>query len=136
MSFIPTTLNAWDSAPEIAARRSYFDQRDSDERARIEAEEMLTRCFLLAASVGDMDAVASFAPTTTDYTKKLPRGGYGRRDQTVGEVLFTALMDEEKLQAEAMRLLCALAKGDCPQAKALMQALAQSWANNHAEDEL
>ena len=116
------------------------DQADDD---RVQAEKNLYDDFMKAAINGDMAAVATFAPMTTDF--KAPYvNGFTRpmRLQTVGEVLTGALEYSSPTYAEAMALLCELAFTQQPgcaleqKARELLERMAWRFADMNVEGQL
>lgn len=109
------------STLECLADRRALDEMHTYQSATEAAEQHLSTSFLLAASLGDMGAVAQFAGKH--------RGQY----QTVGAVLADAAGYVP--ESELMGLLCAVARGEDQQeqAKELLRQMAEAWASQNVE---
>lgn len=118
------------SSLDSAATRRAMDamHRESDEHNA--AVRYLREQFLAAAQRCDARAIATFAGTTTDFTKRLDGGGYGRRPQTVGEVVHDAV-DNRQFRDRAMQILmnAAAGRGTQRDAQQLLEEMAGHWAD-------
>ena len=113
---IPAGLGGWDTLAQRiheAANEAVDFVRES-----AEAEEAARRQFLLAASLGN-------GATPVTFMK-----GDGI---TVADIVFEAIEYDRELQREAMQLILTLARGDCQQAKLLLQRAALLWAQQNAK---
>jgi hypothetical protein len=91
--------------------------------------EQHRRDFLAAAARCDAKAIATFAGTTTDFSQRFAGGGYGRRPQTVGEVVHDAL-DNRRFRERGMQILlnAAAGRGTQRDAQQLLEEMATAWA--------
>lgn len=108
-----------------------LDEIQAWSEACANAERGAQEDFIAAARKGDMQAVATFAGLTRNWSAKRDDGTYTRRTQTVGEVISDTLTFDPALAMEAARVLCSVAYGDSLQvaaARVLLGRMAAAWA--------
>lgn len=110
-----------------------LDSMNAESALRERTFAMLVSEFRSAAARADADAIASFAGTCTDYKNPQPGGGYGKRLQTVGEVVSDAM--EYGFTHRAMQVLLNAAAGRASQrdAQVLLDELAATWAEQNTD---
>lgn len=111
-------------------QRYVYIAADEADAAYEKAEEALAEAFLKAALEGDMKAVATFAPMTTDYTCLHTSTVFGRpkRYQTVGECMADTLEMDKALRDDAMAALIGNGTN-----MALIARMAAKWASLNVE---
>lgn len=121
------------STLDSAATRRALDAMHSEADEHDAAVRYLREQFLAAAQRCDAQVIATFAGTTTDFSKRLDGGGYGRRAQTVGEVVHDAV-DNRKFRDRAMQILmnAAAGRGTQRDAQQLLDELAAHWAEEQS----
>ena len=122
----PSTLESFTSIHMLDTQ----GREDAQRQAQV---SMLRDEFIKAVLRCDAFAIATFAGTTTDFTQRLPGGGYGKRPQTVGEVVHDAV-DNKQFRHRAMQILLNAAAGRGAQrdAQQLLEEMATVWAEEAA----
>lgn len=117
------------STLESPASVRALDAKHAAEDEYAAAVEQHRRDFLSAAQQCNAGAIATFAGTTTDFSQRLGGGGYGRRPQTVGEVVH-GVVDNKQYRERAMQILlnAAAGRGTQRDAQQLLEEMAAAWA--------
>ena len=132
------------STDPVADAAAYYEPRDDYAERQAQAEHDMAQAFQAACQRRDANALASFAPMTTDWdaVQRQPHA-FGtptpKRRQTLTEVMEEALEYRKgPSKTELMQLLLNVAYGadlaDAPaQARYLIQRMAHSFAGQNAE---
>lgn len=125
------------STLESAGSRRALSAMDVESAARERAMASLVNECKGAFARGDASAVATFAGTCTDWSNRLPGGGYGKRMQKVADVM-SETVEGHKFEQRAMQILLSAAAGrGCQrEAQQLLDELAAKWADDNVDNYL